>query len=682
MGEDWPRNSDTPHEFGADKIRLLNLKTAELCAIETSSCPPYLAASHAWQDAVFTCSPRPDGSGLITESFGWQALRTTATELHPDVEYCWIDLLCIDQSDERDKHLQIPLMGRIFGQARAVVVLMNCDLSKLSQEAIDVASQLLAPAVAMSEEETYQEHGAYWQDGQGRGIINRAMSALALLTQTGWSTRIWTLQEYVLGRQVIWTGIDLRPIMIADAIIAALPIVCDQLNIEECLSGEFEKLYSHFLGMVNARLHRNDPTRIMELLGNRSATMPADEVYGVMAVSGVQIQSRIGETRENAWQRWWEEAIKQGHLRWLHTPIPKSSRISTSHESSDHPPHNCLVPDFSQRHTLSSSSKLDTVRPLGPVAVEDGMVITTARYVGKCRITCRLGELHAKPANRIHRDITLILFSRGRWHLALRVSQAFGGGRYSLSQIRLLARVMTRNYGRALAIVAKECQSSFTLLPLSQEESRVWSDFMNLQSGLMIGINESIAYLARIDSNWGSFEVVLGLAKESHKSNLSAFSFDAVTLDDRYIFMIVHTTVPLSEQSEKGSSNSPMHKVGLTLAVGLEADQQRLHKSLPLQVVRLGGYRCQGCQTSPMPSRSERSRLPSVSAPLRIDKKQALLRERLERRLLLCVLRFQDLEKGRNGIGGPLVRTRKYRLVLQRLRKRILALQPLVLDCS
>ena len=36
--------------------------------------------------------------------------------------HCWIDQICINQSDSREKSLQVPLMGSIDGNATRVVI--------------------------------------------------------------------------------------------------------------------------------------------------------------------------------------------------------------------------------------------------------------------------------------------------------------------------------------------------------------------------------------------------------------------------------------------------------------------------------------------------------------------------------------------------------------------------------
>jgi hypothetical protein len=121
---------------------------------------------------------------------------------------------------------------------------------------------------------------------------------------------------------------------------------------------EFAILHTHFSGMATSRLGDNDATRIAELLGNREATGPVDEVYGIMAASTVNIDPIKGDTREEAWERWCEAAILKGHIRWLMLP-PASAAAKIGSTSSP----NCALPFFSLRYHLSSASYLDSFTP-------------------------------------------------------------------------------------------------------------------------------------------------------------------------------------------------------------------------------------------------------------------------------------------------------------------------------
>ena len=258
-------------------FRLINLRTGAVSPYLLGASPPYLAASHAWSEQQFPLSTH------FLDSRGRRALMAAVEQRFAGtLEYSWVDTICIDQNSEADMNEQIPLMGRIFGSAVAVLVILSCEFG-MQQTDVDLLARQLEPAVSMHENESWAEQGTYWQSGDGRRLVVKAMKGLARLTTTKWATRVWTLQEYILGAQVVWIGADLVSLVIQDILFSALPDVCDTLSISESLGGEFEKLYGYFSGMSNLRLKRCDRTRVMELLGNRTAELPRDEVYGVMA---------------------------------------------------------------------------------------------------------------------------------------------------------------------------------------------------------------------------------------------------------------------------------------------------------------------------------------------------------------------------------------------------------------
>jgi hypothetical protein len=117
--------------------------------------------------------------------------------------------------------------------------------------------------------------------------------------------------------------------------------------------------------MAFVHLRLADRAGVMELLGELTSTVPEDEVYGLMAASGVILsQANVkGKGKDKAWAQWWEEARRTGHIRWalLATDIPAAA--------ADPPtmPRNCIMPGFSVRHIASRNSNLDYVQLYGQV---------------------------------------------------------------------------------------------------------------------------------------------------------------------------------------------------------------------------------------------------------------------------------------------------------------------------
>ncbi|KAK3196866.1 hypothetical protein K4F52_000210 [Lecanicillium sp. MT-2017a] len=314
-------------------FRLINTVTWAVETFKVRHSPPYLAISHAWSDTVFP-KRRP-----LDPSFGSDAIKQTILKrgFH-DMRYCWIDLFCIIQDSEDDICEQMPLMSYIYGDAKAVLIILTNQLD-LIQEQVDYGTAQLEEAVAIWNAEAWTEDHLrqYWGLGQGRDKLVQAMNILSRFTNNAWGTRIWTLQEYILGTNILWIGSDLEPISISDELFVAIPGLCEQLEIpevtlrEKIVPTKYELLFSHFSGMAAQRVAAIDRTRVMEMLGNRRAFLPVDEVYGAMAASTVEISVQPRESKESAWKRWTEAALVAGHLRWLMIP----PAILTTEESAE-----------------------------------------------------------------------------------------------------------------------------------------------------------------------------------------------------------------------------------------------------------------------------------------------------------------------------------------------------------
>ena len=207
-------------------------------------------------------------------------------------------------------------MGQIYGGAEAVAILVKDHLG-LTQAKVDAASELVREAVEMSRSGSWVE----WTSSEKRRrYLKKAMDMLEVFTKPSWGSRVWTMQEFILAKRTVWIGGDFQPLRVDEWLFQALPDVCDLLSIEECLVPKYAKLYSHFQGMAGAHLRLIDSTRVMELLRNKVATVPEDEVYGLMSASGVVLDDANTIGKEKVWALWWEKAIRDGNLRWALLP--------------------------------------------------------------------------------------------------------------------------------------------------------------------------------------------------------------------------------------------------------------------------------------------------------------------------------------------------------------------------
>ena len=117
-----------------DSIRLVELLPGDVgsplaCNIvdaRKNNEPKYEALSYAWGEPTMSHTVRELASQAtlhITSNLS-QALHAIRYENTPRV--IWIDAICINQSDLREKGHQVALMGQIYRDAQRVVVFLGC----------------------------------------------------------------------------------------------------------------------------------------------------------------------------------------------------------------------------------------------------------------------------------------------------------------------------------------------------------------------------------------------------------------------------------------------------------------------------------------------------------------------------------------------------------------------------
>lgn len=120
-----------------DQIRLLRLQSG--CDDDPIACdyvvgslsnpPRYIAVSYTWGDPTPTHTTQIEGRDVKVHHNCyyalWQVRQVYSTP--SDLQYFWIDALCIDQNDLQEKGLQVQEMGRIFNCATRVAASLGAS---------------------------------------------------------------------------------------------------------------------------------------------------------------------------------------------------------------------------------------------------------------------------------------------------------------------------------------------------------------------------------------------------------------------------------------------------------------------------------------------------------------------------------------------------------------------------
>ncbi|KIM99221.1 hypothetical protein OIDMADRAFT_94153, partial [Oidiodendron maius Zn] len=160
--------------------------------------PDFDALSYTWGEnipAVICCN----GHELVVQQNLFQFLKQLAsnTDFASPRRHIWIDAICINQADVKEKGRQIPLMKDIYSTASRVLVWLG-QAEKGSDLAMDSLEHIITKL-----EHLPIDAGAAYVGMLGLDIYNPLWPALGHLFRRAWFRRLWVVQEVALGKRII-----------------------------------------------------------------------------------------------------------------------------------------------------------------------------------------------------------------------------------------------------------------------------------------------------------------------------------------------------------------------------------------------------------------------------------------------------------------------------------------------
>lgn len=199
-------------------IRLLCLhKDADSCQAGTlevfalDEAPAYYALSYCWGSNHQHVSIQINTNILNVNPELYAGIRRLkqlsleSLELDQKVEYVWIDKICINQDDTREREVQVQLMGRIYSQSVRTVIWLGPD--KLSchsawtliDQIYDLFRSEYPAALSLTDMPMRLYSDSYHAASGLPNWDSTAWEELRTLLGLPWFTRIWVVQEVVLS---------------------------------------------------------------------------------------------------------------------------------------------------------------------------------------------------------------------------------------------------------------------------------------------------------------------------------------------------------------------------------------------------------------------------------------------------------------------------------------------------
>jgi hypothetical protein len=143
--------------------------------------------------------------------------------------YVWIDAICINQSDDAEKSIQVALMTKIYRFAEEVIVWLGPDGAVKRQRETEARENLVSRLLNELKFEQFENQTSFERFVQRTKMIeSSSWQPLRALLGHPWFSRVWTFQEYIVARKatalLLYRAIPFKHISeIAIKVLLAMP---------------------------------------------------------------------------------------------------------------------------------------------------------------------------------------------------------------------------------------------------------------------------------------------------------------------------------------------------------------------------------------------------------------------------------------------------------------------------
>jgi hypothetical protein len=205
------------------------------------------------------------------------------------VQWLWIDAICINQSDEIEKAVQVMQMDQIYSAASRVVVWMGpSDITETGIDAICAALENMDEQEALisssrEEIEQFLSPLEAWHD------------ELAKLFTSSWFERLWIVQEVLLAQTSV-ALYGMQMISLASVIQLGYMVISTGLQFRTLHSREPLAACSYFLGLkhhIQRESKAYHAVDLLSLIRSKQTREPLDRVYAILGLLDEHVRKQI-----------------------------------------------------------------------------------------------------------------------------------------------------------------------------------------------------------------------------------------------------------------------------------------------------------------------------------------------------------------------------------------------------
>ncbi|KAH8896971.1 HET-domain-containing protein [Thozetella sp. PMI_491] len=276
----------------------------ELKVASLEDAPAYEAVSYVWGDPRNSVGITIDGLDFPVTRTLYRALNRLVLKDH--LRIVWVDAICINQADLAERSQQVNHMRHIYQNATSVAAFLGDPYS-----GIEIALQYLSLSAEDNTRHVQPSLQPHLSAGKLDANSDELAIALIKLFYLPWWKRVWTVQEFLLARDVIFYC---GPRQISASILArgASNLIKHGRSCCDPNSGSFSRKFSvseddgishdvwhglnNFLGLTawaGTSPSIRDFHWTLTLFRRRLSTDQRDKIYGLLGLAPEELDGRI-----------------------------------------------------------------------------------------------------------------------------------------------------------------------------------------------------------------------------------------------------------------------------------------------------------------------------------------------------------------------------------------------------
>jgi hypothetical protein len=257
----------------------------------------YEALSYVWGSARDERIATVDGTPMSITDNLWQAL--VALRYLDKDRILWVDALCINQSDDKERSHQVSQMKHIYSQASSVEIWLG-ESNEYFETAFRFVAEIATRLTAEGDVPSYGYvvnafHKDYDPKTTNEGSLDdntrkavALVTAITMLAKMPWFERTWTVQEFALAKKATFHGgshtLDNGIFMQFMYHLLQHNESCCAINLPVVLLKEIITLFFSTHAIMALKRFRITLLLCVGGFRFRKATDPRDKIYGLLGL--------------------------------------------------------------------------------------------------------------------------------------------------------------------------------------------------------------------------------------------------------------------------------------------------------------------------------------------------------------------------------------------------------------